>query len=1167
MASTKVSFNALTTAALGLAPALIPLSGVALGVGAGFLAMGVSAGIGLGVVGMSMKRATAAAQTFRGNIGAAPKDMQVYLRALNSLSQATDNFYEKTGGKSLRIATDGIKGLTNASKMLIPIFNGFYPVIKKVSEAFLKWTNGKALKQYTDLIIKTGVPALDHLMNAGRSVIRVLGDGFRAMAPMIVPISAAIDRGAASLRKWADGGGFARFMQYVHDNGPQVREFLKALGMALGHVGQSLAGLGPGALGLATALAKVIAAMPVWMIQAIAVAYEGIRVSMMLYTGVAAVAAGVNWLLADSAIAAASGMEMTRLAALGTVIAAGAMAIWSGICAVATGAWAAATWLLDAALAVLLSPIFLVILAIAALGAAIYMLVANWGVVSRALVAAWNWCWMVIKASAVFYWNQLKLMWSLLWAYFQGIFNIFKNLFTGNWSGMWNAIKNMVAVIWGIIGKMWDNTLGRLGLSWATFSNALKAAWSAVWTFIKNYAIAAWNQIRGAAVAFWNAMKSTFNAALNAVKAGWSAAWSFIRNYVIAAWNQVRSACIVFWNHIKAMFNQGSSWLRNTFWNPVKNFFLKTIPAAFNASATALGKAWAKLKKLVRDPIQAVVNVVYNKGIVSLWNKVAGVFGAPKLSNFTLPNFAKGGKVNGFGTATSDSVPANLSAGEHVWTAKEVRGAGGHGAVASLRSDAMGGKPVRLKGSNGKNGANSYALGGIIPDPGDILGGITGAVKGGFNAVTGFGGDILKKLEKLALGAIGGIINPLIQKAADGGKTAVKKIIPGSPMMEKLIAGGNSLGHTGGKNPQDTTVKNDGLIQTMANYIKKWITAHDIAPTSGGNTAGAQKWADAQVGKPYQLGGFGATMDCSNFMSGIAQVILGKTASPLFTTFAFTGAKKGPATFERDLKAPFMVGVTNEGVGHMAGTLNNKNYEATPPRVRSGPAARGWNDPMFPMHYGMKASMGGGVIPVGEHKNIIDQALKLTGTPPPGTLEQWESGLNTLIQRESGWNSGAVNGSDSNAAAGHPSKGLAQVIQPTFDAYHMPGYTNILDPVSNIAAAIRYIRATYGNITNVQQANASMPPKGYSLGTTSATRGWHKVGENGPEWARFGTGDKVIPSNRTRTMGDGGATVKFENGSIQVNVNGPVTEETMQQVESELLPQLKMMLIAGVGGN
>ncbi|MGW1268200.1 transglycosylase SLT domain-containing protein, partial [Streptomyces sp. NPDC002491] len=101
-----------------------------------------------------------------------------------------------------------------------------------------------------------------------------------------------------------------------------------------------------------------------------------------------------------------------------------------------------------------------------------------------------------------------------------------------------------------------------------------------------------------------------------------------------------------------------------------------------------------------------------------------------------------------------------------------------------------------------------------------------------------------------------------------------------------------------------------------------------------------------------------------------------------------------------------------------------------------------------------------------------------------GTVEQWQRGMNTLIMRESGWNPNAVNNWDSNAAAGHASQGLAQTIPGTWSA-HVPSSLRskgILDPVGNVAASIRYIVGRYGNITNVQQANANLPPMGYDSG-------------------------------------------------------------------------------------
>jgi hypothetical protein len=68
---------------------------------------------------------------------------------------------------------------------------------------------------------------------------------------------------------------------------------------------------------------------------------------------------------------------------------------------------------------------------------------------------------------------------------------------------------------------------------------------------------------------------------------------------------------------------------------------------------------------------------------------------------------------------------------------------------------------------------------------------------------------------------------------------------------------------------------------------------------------------------------------------------------------------------------------------------------------------------------------------------------------------------------ESAGNPSAVNGWDSNAAKGTPSIGLLQVIQPTFNAYHLAGHNNIYNPVDNIIAGARYAAATYGSLDNV----------------------------------------------------------------------------------------------------
>lgn len=85
----------------------------------------------------------------------------------------------------------------------------------------------------------------------------------------------------------------------------------------------------------------------------------------------------------------------------------------------------------------------------------------------------------------------------------------------------------------------------------------------------------------------------------------------------------------------------------------------------------------------------------------------------------------------------------------------------------------------------------------------------------------------------------------------------------------------------------------------------------------------------------------------------------------------------------------------------------------------------------------------------------------------PGSYD----GLHRNILRESSGNPKAINNWDINAINGVPSKGLLQVIPPTFKAYHVAGTSwNIYDPVANITAAANYAADKYGSMDNVNGA-------------------------------------------------------------------------------------------------
>jgi murein DD-endopeptidase MepM/ murein hydrolase activator NlpD len=107
----------------------------------------------------------------------------------------------------------------------------------------------------------------------------------------------------------------------------------------------------------------------------------------------------------------------------------------------------------------------------------------------------------------------------------------------------------------------------------------------------------------------------------------------------------------------------------------------------------------------------------------------------------------------------------------------------------------------------------------------------------------------------------------------------------------------------------------------------------------------------------------------------------------------------------------------------------------------------------------------------GDLAQWITAAINATGVGMENFQHLWD-----LAMAESSGNPNAINDWDSNWYAGTPSMGLMQTIQSTFDAYALPGYGDIWNPIANAIAAIRYMLDVYGSI-------AATPLTGYETGT------------------------------------------------------------------------------------
>lgn len=193
---------------------------------------------------------------------------------------------------------------------------------------------------------------------------------------------------------------------------------------------------------------------------------------------------------------------------------------------------------------------------------------------------------------------------------------------------------------------------------------------------------------------------------------------------------------------------------------------------------------------------------------------------------------------------------------------------------------------------------------------------------------------------------------------------------------------------------------------------------------------------------------------------------------------------------------------------------------------------------------------------VEQWRGLAKQALLLTN-------QFSESNLNALLTQmmhESGGNPNAINNWDINAIRGIPSKGLMQVIDPTFRANAMAGFnTNIYDPLSNMIAAINYTVRRYGSLYAGWTARGY---KGYAKGIgtfkLSDVVGKYSVG-GFPQNGELFVANEKAPEYVGRM---GNRNVVANNNQIVTGVSNGVAEanRTTERLLQKLIEQNERLL-------
>jgi hypothetical protein len=134
-------------------------------------------------------------------------------------------------------------------------------------------------------------------------------------------------------------------------------------------------------------------------------------------------------------------------------------------------------------------------------------------------------------------------------------------------------------------------------------------------------------------------------------------------------------------------------------------------------------------------------------------------------------------------------------------------------------------------------------------------------------------------------------------------------------------------------------------------------------------------------------------------------------------------------------------------------------------------------------------------------RSTVDAVLRALGRST-----SLDNGILSMISHESGGNPNAINLTDSNARAGHPSQGLMQTIPSTFYAYAGPyASRGITDPFANIYAGVNYALHNYG--AGMLAAGGRHARGGAYVGYATGT---NFVPNDGPAYLH--RGEAVIPA-------------------------------------------------------
>jgi TP901 family phage tail tape measure protein len=335
------------------------------------------------------------------------------------------------------------------------------------------------------------------------------------------------------------------------------------------------------------------------------------------------------------------------------------------VVAVATKAWAAAQWVLNAALAA--NPIGIVVVGLVALGVALVLAYKHSETFRNIVQGSFR----VVKAVATDLLNFFKGHWAVIVPLMTGPVGLAAVLVIKNWARIrstvtatvggiisfvrshwalivplvlgplgvvavlvakhWNTVRTITVAAWNVIRSVVSVGIAVVRAVVVAGMAVVRAVWNAGWTSVRATLSYFWNSIRGVVVLGVTIVKAVITAGLTVINAVWQRIWRVIGGFTLRTWAVLRSTITVGVNVTKAVISAGLNFI-NSVWQRIWGIIRTVTSAVWSAMKSQVLRDITWVRNLISTVTTAISGTwgrffgYLSKTASSIWKTITGVF-------------------------------------------------------------------------------------------------------------------------------------------------------------------------------------------------------------------------------------------------------------------------------------------------------------------------------------------------------------------------------------------------------------------------------------------------------------------------------------------------------------------------------------------------------------